>query len=518
LLPIQWTPPADAPNAGVSLYYTHTSRIVQPGAPAGEGGVIAENLPAASGQYNWDMSFLRAGTYRVYARVSDTQQPVRLDANSTIMPGYRTVLALGLITLQDTTPPGPTTNLTLTPMHHALQACWDANPANDLAGYLLRYKVVNLAGQTIDYTLRVPATVAFEPTGETARQCNRIGGLNVGAQVPVSVVAYDASGNVSTGTATGTGTVGNQPSEFEFSPGTLTGRIEPKDLGVHLRWSGVQAPFTAKGYQVYYTGNPPVGDLGPSPINVGDTLSKILRGFQPGCTYTFQVQAYDHQGRLRLPSNTITMTLTNNVDGNSDGLPDDWASCHEIGDANADDDTDGLINRDEYPRGTDLQDPNSDDDLFSDGEEVACGSNPLDELNFCVDAQGLPNLDALLPRLAVAPQRLVFVAYTQGNAPQPQPIVVTNTGGGQVAPQATSDAAWLTTSITRGGVAVLVNQAGLSRGHYQGKITLTNAAGGATQNSPQTVLVDLYVYEGAGQATQLSRQSSDMLFLPLIQR
>jgi hypothetical protein len=32
------------------------------------------------------------------------------------------------------------------------------------------------------------------------------------------------------------------------------------------------------------------------------------------------------------------------------------------------------------------------------------------------------------------------------------------------------------------------------------------------------VLVDLYVYEGAGQATQLSRQSSDVLFLPLIQR
>jgi hypothetical protein len=156
--------------------------------------------------------------------------------------------------------------------------------------------------------------------------------------------------------------------------------------------------------------------------------------------------------------------------------------------------------------------------MFGDGDEVACGSNPRDSMSFCVGPDGLPNFNAFLPRMEIAPRRLAFVAYTHGSNPPGQRIVVTNTGAGTLKPQATSDAPWLTTSVTRAETAALVNKAGLSRGHYQGKITITNASGGLTQNSPQTVTVDLYVYEDTGQALQLNGLPSNAIFLPLVQK
>jgi hypothetical protein len=45
---------------------------------------------------------------------------------------------------------------------------------------------------------------------------------------------------------------------------------------------------------------------------------------------------------------------------------------------------------------------------------VVCGTDLLVATVFCVDEQGLPNLDARLPRLQLEPDRLRFVAYTNG--------------------------------------------------------------------------------------------------------
>jgi len=81
-------------------------------------------------------------------------------------------------------------------------------------------------------------------------------------------------------------------------------------------------------------------------------------------------------------------------DSDSDGLPDSWetqyfgspAAC----DPNADADSDGLTNREEYQRGTNPTDADSDDDGMSDGFEAEHGFDPLSGDQ---DGNGVPDGD-----------------------------------------------------------------------------------------------------------------------------
>ena len=67
------------------------------------------------------------------------------------------------------------------------------------------------------------------------------------------------------------------------------------------------------------------------------------------------------------------------IDGDFDGLPDDFEIANGLDpatdDSAADADGDGLPNLEEYWAGTDPQDPDSDDDGLSDGEESVGGND-----------------------------------------------------------------------------------------------------------------------------------------------
>ena len=70
-------------------------------------------------------------------------------------------------------------------------------------------------------------------------------------------------------------------------------------------------------------------------------------------------------------------------DADCDGMPDEWELAYGLelslaDDAGLDGDGDGLINFDEAWYGTAPDNPDTDGDGYSDGEEVAQGSDPLD--------------------------------------------------------------------------------------------------------------------------------------------
>jgi hypothetical protein len=72
--------------------------------------------------------------------------------------------------------------------------------------------------------------------------------------------------------------------------------------GVTLAWDPSSSPEVA-GYKVYYKIGSPVPPFdgvdaleGPSPIDVGNTLSRPLSGLQDNTTYYFTVTAYDSLG------------------------------------------------------------------------------------------------------------------------------------------------------------------------------------------------------------------------------
>src|SRR5579863_3839516 len=92
-----------------------------------------------------------------------------------------------------------------------------------------------------------------------------------------------------------------------------------------------------------------------------------------------------------------------------DGIPDDWKVAHGLDPndpylAMEDPDHDGLTNLEEYQNGTDPNNPDTDGDGISDGDEVLTGSNPLDIHSF--------NLAAALSSITVSPASFQLVFNT----------------------------------------------------------------------------------------------------------
>ncbi len=81
-------------------------------------------------------------------------------------------------------------------------------------------------------------------------------------------------------------------------------------------------------------------------------------------------------------TNILDVMVRRGGDSDSDGLPDDYELSNGLNpndpsDASADLDRDGLTNLEEFQRGTDPRNPDTDGDGLKDGEEVLRGTNPL---------------------------------------------------------------------------------------------------------------------------------------------
>lgn len=111
-------------------------------------------------------------------------------------------------------------------------------------------------------------------------------------------------------------------------------------------------------------------------LGIGELLS--MRNLPEG-THAIILTVTDSD--LMVGSDAITITVLTDTDG--DGMPDTWENAHTglkpgVYDAASNLDNDGLINIDEYYFGTIPSDPDTDDDGYKDGLEIAMGSDPLD--------------------------------------------------------------------------------------------------------------------------------------------
>jgi hypothetical protein len=82
---------------------------------------------------------------------------------------------------------------------------------------------------------------------------------------------------------------------------------------------------------------------------------------------------------------TVTFQTGESGDTDGDGLPDYWEAGNGLNlnnpngedGASGDPDQDGLSNLEEFALGLDPQDPDTDNDGWSDGTELVWGTNPL---------------------------------------------------------------------------------------------------------------------------------------------
>jgi hypothetical protein len=181
---VQWTPIV-TPDLKLTLFYSSTNAGALTSTQE-YGGVIGRDIPVAQGYYDWDLSYLGQGRYYVYGYVATGRNVRPTITGTNQIPGFVQLKAPGtLVYLDGIAPPQPN-NLTITPLDNAALACWDANPAHDVAGYLINYMWPDMNGLNLPHEWRVIATAEYTPTAAPPRQCERINGLNNGGVAPVA--------------------------------------------------------------------------------------------------------------------------------------------------------------------------------------------------------------------------------------------------------------------------------------------------------------------------------------------
>jgi len=533
---ITWVvPPGASPSATVSLNYTHYYRINE-GLPHWEATdkvtdvPIVKNLPFNTGAYVWDTSWLQNGHYSVRAivddgvndiparpsypkdscqtrdelpsaRAFDTQRFPGISSFSSFTMPYFT--SAGLVVISDTVAPAAPVSLTLKGVDSAILARWNPSPEKDVAGYLVRWGLGGLFGvpfqwHWVDYDeMRVSATAA--PTVRLGGLSNDDPGMIYRYAVEVS--AIDVNDNVGpTSTRVSAQPTGDAMSQVPSAPvgptlGTITSSCtiyRHCTSTAALSWSPGAGP-TPASYRLVYT------RLSPSvAVAYTETTGTALTlGLTTGATYSVTVSAANSEGWRSGNSAGVQFVVTNGVDGDSDGLPDDWETAntsffHPTILPGGDEDNDGVTNLQEYQAQTSPWQQDGDGDGFSDQEEQQAGTDPLDSRSFPAQVTQ--------PRLELPDHRVVIRTKKGGNEQPSWMLFYYNVGGGTLQLALSADDAWITPMLghlnppfSGDFVRLNVDTSGLQPGFYSSIVRLNPAAGSQLIGEPQCIRVDTWV-------------------------
>jgi hypothetical protein len=521
LYTIRWNPPPNAADLRMTLLYSATV----PNATSPTylyGGTISENIDPATGAFDWDLSHLSSGDYRIYATLQDKQgaRVTRLGENQYV--GVTTSIAPGILRYKDQKAPPPLDpgKVTFSRAEDGVTMCWDVSPAHDLSEYRIVYRVRDsfwLIGRTM--TERVIATVPFAPD---ARQCMRIGGLVEGD----AVVEFGSAQGIAVGDASGNYSSVAQPGNTTVpGGGAHAGPLAPVLSGVAsngnvtLSW-----PTPARRWDLYYARETFAGPhiqgtgaaQGNTPIQLDDLMftgSYALTGLTKGYWYAFAVRAYGYVpfAPPSALSNQVWLLVSSGVDSDGDGCPDDWQNAHPPYSPNGNPDQDGLTGKQECQIGTNPHAPDTDGDNVVDGEEVAAGTDPRDPLSYPDPSPAASEAGSLAPRMGLSARQLRFYGFTQGGNPVAQIVAVSNLGNGAFTPAVSANQPWLKPTVVGGNVQVAVEIGSLKLGRYSGVVTVS-ANPAATLGAPQTISVVLDVLAG----NPVNIGPTTPLLLPLI--
>jgi hypothetical protein len=517
---IQWSVPGDTPpTAKVSLYYQRTEVIT--------GNLlinvpIVKNLPFSEGHYSWDTRKLLNGNYKVHAVVDDgvndlpegqisLPDDVCTPASSGLpparafdpnrFPGTVEFTSAGTIQIADSTAPDAPTNLAGSASDSALMITWNAPAAVDVAGYLVRWgprrqdnpqafiaenQSLLLAGGELKY---------------------RTGAVTNDIVYGVDIAALDVNGNSSAPTAplfltpsTGSNPLPGVPTNFALSNRTSN--------SAGFQWQAGDGPAAAN-YELEYVR---AGDISEIASLVVNTTNGTISDLPTGASYDVRVRALNSAGwTSAYISETVRILITNGVDGNGDGMADDWAAAFGVPNAGGDLDGDGISNAAEYNNGTDPTKQDSDGDGFSDKEEADSGTDPMNGLLFGATISQ--------PRLALEKTRLRFYGKDQeGGLPAVQNVAWANVGGGSLVLQATTEESWIQASIDGDQVQVGVKSDTLEPGFYSGIVRLLPGQGSdPIIGDPACIRVNTWVAYGDNDIPS-EKQSQTINFPPLADR
>ncbi|MDN0198277.1 PA14 domain-containing protein [Streptomyces sp. S.PNR 29] len=316
-------------SAGTADQLVTTADRVAPGVPAGV--EITDASEAGGLRVGWS-AVAEAATYRVYRAASadgtytllgSTDQLSYRDASAAVRTKYyyrvsaldaagnesaRSTAVSG--TRRDDTPPPAVTGVTVTPTEYGFEVRWDANPATDLASYVVR---------------------RGELWGDEEEQvCSLYPGFYVSADTTSYEYVTDPDGEESCFIVDAVDEAGNSSfkwtgeaqivtaTEFDMTPSVATPEGSPLTLdatgaegdeGNRLTWYGLaeDAAEQAGGYRVYRW-NPAtsqyekIAEPGPGAVEYFDTTAKR------GTTSYYWVTAVSADGTESLPAGDSATT------------------------------------------------------------------------------------------------------------------------------------------------------------------------------------------------------------------
>jgi len=524
---IRWNTDDDAPpSSTISLYYTlyYSRTSTDPALTIYTKTVdvpIVKNWNYHSGLYPWDTSEMKSVCnawefdpdcmfcytpdhhcyYQLHAVVDDgvnafpagsvsdsgdfcktcNNLPPEYAFDANRFPGISSFWSVGKVLLDyDDAAPSVPTGLSVDGAAGALLVRWNANPVGDkdLAGYLVEWGRVYCGA---DCTWIGGGPTHSERVAPVMTPTLRIGGVTtegllLGQAYGVVVSAVDINHNVSAPSDIESARpTANIAAQIPVTP-TAPTTSNPTSTGVRLTWVSDGDPdhYRLAYRQVSnFTDVTEIDDIAATDFPGWRRGAANLTGLETGATYLAWVAAANSEDWYSAYSPPVTFTASSGVDSDSDGMPDDWETVHQISFGSNDSDRDGLSDLNEYRNGADPWEKDSDGDGFSDGEEVDADTNPVNGASYPAAFTQ--------PRLRLASHRVNFYAKVGGNDQMFQDISFYNDGGGTLDLSATETAQWLSAAVETGVgknyVRLSANTTNLAPGIYDVVVQVRHASG-----------------------------------------